>query len=91
MTMGFGLRRALSRRMVSSAEESDVRPGDRFLERGRTTTVWEVERILQPRGEGLPHAVITDAQRRNERRLVACNALLDRQRFARDRSDASAA
>lgn len=79
----------LTRRRSKSRDEENgfcrgVREGDRFFECGRWENIWVVERIVQPRGAGLPHVVISHARLRSERRLVALATLLDTKRFSLD-------
>ncbi len=77
-------RRVFERLKWSREEAPTVRVGDRFYEFGNWDSVWVVERILEPRGVGIPHAVISHTRLRSERRLVALSSLLDTGRYARD-------
>ncbi len=77
--------RRVFRRLKWSREDAPtVKIGDRFYEFGNWDSVWVVERILEPRGVGIPHAVISHVRLRSERRLVALSSLLDTSRYARD-------
>ncbi len=77
-------RRVFKRLKWSREEAPTVEIGDRFYEFGNWDSVWVVERILEPRGIGIPHAVISHTRLRSERRLVALSSLLDASRYARD-------
>jgi len=87
MAVGFGVHRGRVGQPRAPRESDRVRPGDRFLECGRLQAEWQVDRILQPRGVGRPHAVISNRHRRTDRRVVSCSSLLDPQRFARQNED----
>jgi hypothetical protein len=79
------LTRKLNKRQDSNEQfQDDIRIGDRFFECGRWENIWVVERIVQPRGIGLPHVVISHSRLRSERRLVALSTLLDTTRFSLD-------
>ncbi|MFQ5347556.1 MAG: hypothetical protein ACE5ED_06895 [Rhodothalassiaceae bacterium] len=76
--------RVFRRFTLHREEPPRVGIGDRFFEYGNWDSVWIVERILEPRGVGIPHAVISHASLRSERRLVALSTLCDSARFSRD-------
>jgi len=84
MPMRLALRRVFRRDPPAppSARQIAPCPGDRFIEQDDHSTVWEVERVLAPRG-GLPgHVVLADPRHARPRRLVAQSSLTDLRRFA---------
>ncbi|GAB4572502.1 MAG: hypothetical protein Tsb008_05410 [Rhodothalassiaceae bacterium] len=78
------LRRAMGFASAIEDHGSGVSVGDRFYEHGNWDMVWVVERLLEPRGSEMPHAVISHSRVPSEKRLIALSTLCDPMRFARD-------
>ena len=62
--------------------DTRVQVGQRFRTRGQyDVRIWQVEALFED-SDSLPHARLCEVDRTNEYRTLACEVLLDEERFS---------